>query len=225
MSRMIITPLHWIHPNTPPLSSSHLRKGRYSLSPRAILELQPYLKSTYPDEIMDCTICFEVSVSANLSSTTKKKKISQRAFRAFSRFRFLPVVARVPEQTATCGCIARAMMRTADPITNVPPAARTGAESEATGPSTSVRQQHPKMSGHAGRGGARRWKKAKTTMNKATRTRTQMRMRMWNPPPPPPPPPLDLLKRLCAVISSEQQALRSEAPSFAKTISSDETFF
>jgi len=36
------------------------KKGRYSLSPRALLELQPYLKSTYPDEILDCTICFEI---------------------------------------------------------------------------------------------------------------------------------------------------------------------
>ncbi|KAI0302103.1 hypothetical protein BC826DRAFT_498311 [Russula brevipes] len=35
------------------------KKGRYSLSPRALLELQPYLKSTYPDEVLDCTICFE----------------------------------------------------------------------------------------------------------------------------------------------------------------------
>ena len=36
------------------------RKGRFSLSPRALLELQPYLKSTYPDEILECTICYEV---------------------------------------------------------------------------------------------------------------------------------------------------------------------
>ncbi|KAF8478618.1 Nse1 non-SMC component of SMC5-6 complex-domain-containing protein [Russula ochroleuca] len=36
------------------------KKGRFSLSPRALLELQPYLKSTYPDEILDCTICFEI---------------------------------------------------------------------------------------------------------------------------------------------------------------------
>lgn len=36
------------------------KKGRFSLSPRALLELQPYLKSTYPDEILDCTICYEI---------------------------------------------------------------------------------------------------------------------------------------------------------------------
>ncbi|KAH9063372.1 hypothetical protein EDB87DRAFT_177028 [Lactarius vividus] len=36
------------------------KKGRFSLSPRSLLELQPYLKSTYPDEILECTICFEI---------------------------------------------------------------------------------------------------------------------------------------------------------------------
>ncbi|KAI0256768.1 Nse1 non-SMC component of SMC5-6 complex-domain-containing protein, partial [Lactifluus subvellereus] len=36
------------------------KKGRFSLSPRALLELQPYLKSTYPDEVVDCTICLEI---------------------------------------------------------------------------------------------------------------------------------------------------------------------
>ncbi|KAJ7905428.1 Nse1 non-SMC component of SMC5-6 complex-domain-containing protein [Mycena olivaceomarginata] len=33
------------------------KRGRYSLSTRALLELQPYLKSTYPDEIIECLIC------------------------------------------------------------------------------------------------------------------------------------------------------------------------
>lgn len=36
------------------------RKGRYSLSTRSILELLPYLKSTYPEEILECTICLDV---------------------------------------------------------------------------------------------------------------------------------------------------------------------
>ncbi|KAJ7740672.1 Nse1 non-SMC component of SMC5-6 complex-domain-containing protein [Mycena maculata] len=37
------------------------KRGRYSLSTRALLELMPYLKSTYPDEIAtECIICFEV---------------------------------------------------------------------------------------------------------------------------------------------------------------------
>ncbi|KAH9079476.1 hypothetical protein EDB83DRAFT_2503914 [Lactarius deliciosus] len=39
---------------------SKSKKGRFSLSSRSLLELQPYLKSTYPDEILECTICFEI---------------------------------------------------------------------------------------------------------------------------------------------------------------------
>ncbi|KZT11219.1 uncharacterized protein LAESUDRAFT_691817 [Laetiporus sulphureus 93-53] len=35
------------------------RRGRYSLSTRTLLELQPYLRSTYPNEIIECTICME----------------------------------------------------------------------------------------------------------------------------------------------------------------------
>ena len=56
-----------------PLSNSRNRKGRFSLSPRALLELQPYLKSTYPEDVLDCTICFEVCVYA-LSTTQRKKE-------------------------------------------------------------------------------------------------------------------------------------------------------
>ncbi|KAJ6596828.1 Nse1 non-SMC component of SMC5-6 complex-domain-containing protein [Mycena vulgaris] len=37
------------------------KRGRYSLSPRALLELQPYLTSTYPDEIHECVICSEMT--------------------------------------------------------------------------------------------------------------------------------------------------------------------
>ncbi|KAK0483544.1 Nse1 non-SMC component of SMC5-6 complex-domain-containing protein, partial [Armillaria novae-zelandiae] len=36
------------------------KRGRYSLSVRTQLELQPYLKNTYPDEILECTICQEM---------------------------------------------------------------------------------------------------------------------------------------------------------------------
>ncbi|KAJ7156036.1 Nse1 non-SMC component of SMC5-6 complex-domain-containing protein [Mycena crocata] len=36
------------------------KRGRYSLSTRALLELQTYLKSTYPDEILECVICLEL---------------------------------------------------------------------------------------------------------------------------------------------------------------------
>ncbi|KAI0065436.1 hypothetical protein BV25DRAFT_1880277 [Artomyces pyxidatus] len=35
-------------------------KGRYSLATRTLLELLPYLKSTYPDEILECVICYEI---------------------------------------------------------------------------------------------------------------------------------------------------------------------
>jgi len=35
-------------------------RGRYSLSTRTLLELGPYLKSTYPDEHLECNICFEM---------------------------------------------------------------------------------------------------------------------------------------------------------------------
>ena len=50
------------HPPPIDAASSFLRKGRFSLSTRSLLELQPYLKSTYPEEVLDCTICFEVGV-------------------------------------------------------------------------------------------------------------------------------------------------------------------
>ncbi|KAJ7273649.1 Nse1 non-SMC component of SMC5-6 complex-domain-containing protein [Mycena haematopus] len=35
-------------------------RGRYSLSARALLELEPYLKSTYSDELIECVICSEI---------------------------------------------------------------------------------------------------------------------------------------------------------------------
>ncbi|KAJ3798711.1 Nse1 non-SMC component of SMC5-6 complex-domain-containing protein [Lentinula aff. detonsa] len=36
------------------------KRGRYSLSPRSLLELLPYIKSTYTDDIIECTICHEI---------------------------------------------------------------------------------------------------------------------------------------------------------------------
>ncbi|KAG6333126.1 hypothetical protein ID866_5966 [Astraeus odoratus] len=36
------------------------KRGRYSLSTRTLLELLPYLKSNYPDECLECTICMEI---------------------------------------------------------------------------------------------------------------------------------------------------------------------
>ncbi|ETW85789.1 hypothetical protein HETIRDRAFT_457498, partial [Heterobasidion irregulare TC 32-1] len=35
-------------------------RGRYSLSTRTLLELQPYIRSTYADEVVECTVCFEI---------------------------------------------------------------------------------------------------------------------------------------------------------------------
>ncbi|KAG6878709.1 hypothetical protein C0993_011524 [Termitomyces sp. T159_Od127] len=40
------------------------KRGRYSLSTRSLLELSPYLKTTYPEELVECTICLEVCLSA-----------------------------------------------------------------------------------------------------------------------------------------------------------------
>ncbi|KAI0375014.1 hypothetical protein BV20DRAFT_961260 [Pilatotrama ljubarskyi] len=36
------------------------KRGRYSLSTRTILELQTYLRNTYENEILECTICMEL---------------------------------------------------------------------------------------------------------------------------------------------------------------------
>ncbi|KAJ4488115.1 Nse1 non-SMC component of SMC5-6 complex-domain-containing protein [Lentinula aciculospora] len=36
------------------------KRGRYSLSSRSLLELLPYIKSTYPEETIECTICHEI---------------------------------------------------------------------------------------------------------------------------------------------------------------------
>lgn len=41
----------------------YCRRGRYSLSTRALLELIPYLKSSYPDDILECTICMDVRLN------------------------------------------------------------------------------------------------------------------------------------------------------------------
>ena len=43
------------------------RRGRYSLSTRSLLELQSYLKTTYPDELQECTICLEVRIIPTIS--------------------------------------------------------------------------------------------------------------------------------------------------------------
>jgi len=49
------------------------KKGRYSLSSRSLLELQQYLKSTYPDDILECTICLEIITKGTGCYTTNCK--------------------------------------------------------------------------------------------------------------------------------------------------------
>lgn len=43
-----------------PVCTRAFREGRYTLSSRAVMELQPYLKSTYEDEVLECTSCLEI---------------------------------------------------------------------------------------------------------------------------------------------------------------------
>src|SRR5262245_56507767 len=58
-----------------------IRKGRYSLSTRSLLELQSYLRSTYPNELLECTICMEVCIvvfSRNIVRLTTLEDIDSR---------------------------------------------------------------------------------------------------------------------------------------------------
>ncbi|KAF9005578.1 Nse1 non-SMC component of SMC5-6 complex-domain-containing protein [Cyathus striatus] len=61
------------------------KRGRYSLSTRSILELQPFLKSTYPDEILECTICFEILTRGIACHTPNCK--TRMHFHCFSNYR------------------------------------------------------------------------------------------------------------------------------------------
>ncbi|KAI6045378.1 Nse1 non-SMC component of SMC5-6 complex-domain-containing protein [Pisolithus marmoratus] len=58
------------------------KRGRYSLSTRALLELSPYLKSNYPDECLECTICMEI-VTRGVSCSTPacQTRMHQHCFR------------------------------------------------------------------------------------------------------------------------------------------------
>ncbi|KAJ8597946.1 hypothetical protein M405DRAFT_848439 [Rhizopogon salebrosus TDB-379] len=49
------------------------RRGRYSLSTRTLLELLPYLKSTYPEECLECVICYEIVTRGVACSTPNCK--------------------------------------------------------------------------------------------------------------------------------------------------------
>ncbi|KAK0210670.1 Nse1 non-SMC component of SMC5-6 complex-domain-containing protein [Desarmillaria ectypa] len=55
------------------------KRGRYSLSMRTQLELQPYLKNTYPDDILECTICQEM-VTKGFACHTLNCKVRVHAY-------------------------------------------------------------------------------------------------------------------------------------------------
>ncbi|KAF9483921.1 hypothetical protein BDN70DRAFT_873327 [Pholiota conissans] len=61
------------------------KKGRYSLSTRSLLELLPYLKSNYPDEIVECTICFDI-ITRGIGCFTPNCK-TRMHFHCFNTFR------------------------------------------------------------------------------------------------------------------------------------------
>ncbi|KAJ7452487.1 Nse1 non-SMC component of SMC5-6 complex-domain-containing protein [Mycena galericulata] len=63
---------------------SKSKRGRYSLSTRALLELIPYLKSTYPDEIAECTICLEV-VTKGVACPTPQCQVCMH-YHCFSKY-------------------------------------------------------------------------------------------------------------------------------------------
>ncbi|KAH9951923.1 Nse1 non-SMC component of SMC5-6 complex-domain-containing protein [Amylocystis lapponica] len=62
------------------------KRGRYSLSTRTLLELQPYLKSTYPDEIIECTICMDMVTRGIACYTANcKTRMHDRCFQTYRR--------------------------------------------------------------------------------------------------------------------------------------------
>ncbi|TFK76523.1 hypothetical protein BDN72DRAFT_755297 [Pluteus cervinus] len=61
------------------------KRGRYSLSSRAMIELNPYLKTTYPDEVLECTICMEM-VTKGVACCTDNCK-TRMHYHCFSTFR------------------------------------------------------------------------------------------------------------------------------------------
>ncbi|KAF9264808.1 hypothetical protein L218DRAFT_817999, partial [Marasmius fiardii PR-910] len=62
------------------------KRGRYSLSPRTLLELYPYLKGTYPDEILECTICHEVLTKGIACHTPNcTVRMHYHCFKTFAR--------------------------------------------------------------------------------------------------------------------------------------------
>uniref|UniRef100_A0A8H7Y5N4 Non-structural maintenance of chromosomes element 1 homolog n=1 Tax=Psilocybe cubensis TaxID=181762 RepID=A0A8H7Y5N4_PSICU len=61
------------------------RAGRYTLSTRSLIELQPYLKSHYPDEILECTICMEILTRGVACHTANCK--ARLHFHCFTTYR------------------------------------------------------------------------------------------------------------------------------------------
>ncbi|KAG8217812.1 Nse1 non-SMC component of SMC5-6 complex-domain-containing protein [Butyriboletus roseoflavus] len=58
------------------------KRARYSLSTRALLELLPYLKSNYPEECLECTICMEiVTRGAGCNTANCKTRIHYHCFK------------------------------------------------------------------------------------------------------------------------------------------------
>lgn len=61
------------------------KRGRYSLSTRTMLELLPYLKAKYQDDILECTICFEILTRGVACFTPNCK--TRLHFHCFTTFR------------------------------------------------------------------------------------------------------------------------------------------
>ncbi|KAI6117685.1 Nse1 non-SMC component of SMC5-6 complex-domain-containing protein [Pisolithus croceorrhizus] len=85
------------------------KRGRYSLSTRALLELSPYLKSNYPDECLECTICMEI-VTRGVACNTPACQTRMHQY----CFRKLP--ARQARSCPTCQCDWPQDRRTLRPI-------------------------------------------------------------------------------------------------------------
>jgi len=62
------------------------KRGRYSLSTRSLLELQSYLRTTYPDELQECTICLEIVTRGIACHTNNcKTRMHHHCFANFRR--------------------------------------------------------------------------------------------------------------------------------------------
>lgn len=85
------------------------KRGRYSLSTRSLLELSPYLKSNYPDECLECTICMEIVTRGVACNTPAcQTRMHQHCFRK------LP--AKQARSCPTCQCDWPQDRRTLRPV-------------------------------------------------------------------------------------------------------------